>query len=189
MRVCTLFERFMKHEIDMDLMIRSLNPNDWQQVREIYQEGILTENATFETQTPQWEEWDETHIKECRFAALVDDQIVGWAALSRVSSRCIYAGVAEVSIYVKRSEQRKSIGRALLQTIIKASEQEGYWTLQAGIFPENEASLVLFTSQGFREVGFRERISELNSVWRDVILLERRSKVVGSNTGEEMTYQ
>ena len=118
-----------------------------------------------------------------------DDQIVGWAALSRVSSRCIYSGVAEVSIYVKHSEQRKGVGRALLQTIISESEQEGYWTLQAGIFSENEASLALFTSQGFREVGFREQIGELNSVWRDVTLLERRSKVVGICTGEEITNQ
>lgn len=167
----------MKDSIIIDKMLQK----DWDQVREIFLEGIATGNATFQKDAPSWEAWDNDHIKECRIVARLDDNVLGWAALSPVSSRCVYAGVAEVSIYVSRNNGIKGIGSKLLQSLIEISEQNGYWTLQSGIFPENIPSLKLHVKYGFREVGRRERIGKLDGVWRDIILLERRSYKVGIN--------
>jgi phosphinothricin acetyltransferase len=152
---------------------------DWDTVRAIYCEGIATGNATFETDAPAWEAWDRGHLRACRLVAKIDGRVVGWAALSPVSGRCVYAGVAEVSIYVSASARGQGIGRALLAALVEASERAGLWTLQAGIFPENAASLALHRAHGFRKVGRRERIGQINGVWRDVALMERRSQVVG----------
>jgi len=153
-------------------------PEHWGAVRKIYAEGIATSNATFEAELPDWEKWDGTHRKDCRLVA-VDDAVLGWAALSPVSVRHVYRGVAEVSVYVAGAARGRGIGKALLETLVEQSESHGIWTLQAGIFPENSASIALHKSCGFREVGVRQRIGALNSVWRDVRLLERRSPNVG----------
>ncbi len=160
----------------MRLSIEEMKDEHWPTVRAIYQEGIAGANATFETQAPEWEEWDRTHLHEGRLVAKMDGAVVGWAALSPVSSRPGYAGVAEVSIYVATSAREKGIGKALLQALIEVSERAGLWTLQGGIFPENEASIALHRSCGFREVGLRERIGRLHGVWKDVVLMERRAK-------------
>jgi L-amino acid N-acyltransferase YncA len=163
----------------LEYTVDIMQPGDWLEVRAIYQEGIATGNATFETETPGWDQWDSSHIPEGRFVARAGRGILGWAALSPVSSRCVYAGVAEVSIYVGQQYSGRGIGRALLEALVVWSEQNGLWTLQAGIFPENEASRALHKKCGFREVGRRERLGQMKGVWRDVLLLERRSKVVG----------
>jgi len=163
----------------MSVIVRKMRDEDWAAVQSIYREGIATGNATFEVGTPEWEEWDRNHLRDGRFVAINEGQMVGWVALSPVSSRGVYAGVAEVSIYVTSSARDKGIGKALLRALIEESEHKGLWTLQAGIFPENEASIALHKACGFREVGYRERIGQMNSMWRDVILMERRSKVVG----------
>ena len=157
-----------------------LVPAHYEQVDAIYLEGIATGNATFQTEGKTWEEWDSSHLTSCRLAALDADTIMGWAALSPVSSRCVYAGVAEVSVYVAGSAQSKGIGKALLQALVAESEAAGIWTLQAGIFPENKASIALHESCGFRIVGTRERIGKMHTgQWRDTMLLERRSSTVG----------
>jgi L-amino acid N-acyltransferase YncA len=163
----------------MDITIEQMTPQDWDAVRTIYLEGIATRNATFETEAPGWEKWERDHRRDCRLVARKGDRMVGWAALSPVSGRCVYAGVASLSIYVAEVARGQGVGKALLQALIAASEQQGIWTLEAGIFPENEASLALHTSCGFRMVGRRERIGQMDGVWRDVIFLERRSQVVG----------
>jgi L-amino acid N-acyltransferase YncA len=163
----------------MDYVIEGMKPSDWEQVRAIYVEGIATRSATLETEAPSWERWDAAHLADPRLVARAGDHILGWAALSPVSSRCVYAGVAEVSVYVGARFTRRGIGRALLETLIALSEQSGIWTLQAGVFPENVASLALCEQCGFREVGRRERLGKLDGVWRDVLLLERRSRVAG----------
>lgn len=163
----------------MGFTVDKMQSEDWGAVRSIYQEGIATGNATFETDAPEWQEWDRSHLRDCRFVARREGQVVGWGALSPVSSRCVYAGVAEVSIYVTASARGEGIGKTLLRTLIEASERQGIWTLQAGVFPENEASIALHMACGFREVGYREKIGQMNGHWRDVILLERRSEVVG----------
>ena len=163
----------------MDITIEQMTPQDWDAVRTIYLEGVATRNATFETEAPGWEKWERDHRRDCRLVARKGDRMVGWAALSPVSGRCVYAGVASLSIYVAEVARGQGVGKALLQALIAASEQQGIWTLEAGIFPENEASLALHTSCGFRMVGRRERIGQMDGVWRDVIFLERRSQVVG----------
>ncbi len=163
----------------MNLHIRPMTAEDWPQVREIYLEGMATANATFETEAPDWQLWDARHVSKCRLLAALDGQPAGWAALSPVSSRRVYAGVAEVSVYISASARGRGVGKALLAALIRESEQYGFWTLQAGIFPENSASLALHQSLGFRRVGIRERIGRLGQRWRDVILMERRSPVVG----------
>jgi phosphinothricin acetyltransferase len=151
----------------------------WTQVKAIYEEGITSKIATFETKAPTWEEWDSSHLSHCRLVMVTGKIVIGWAALTLVSSRCVYAGVAEVSIYVKGSERGQGIGSVLLNELIKQSEKEHIWTLQAGIFPENKASLQLHYNNGFRLVGRRERIVKLNGNWKDVLLLERRSLITG----------
>jgi L-amino acid N-acyltransferase YncA len=163
-----------------DLNIQELRPDDWDAVRAIYRQGIATGNTTFETEVPTWEGWDAGHLAACRLVASKEGQIVGWAALSPVSGRCVYAGVTEVSIYVAADARGQGVGKALLAALVEASEQQGIWTLQAGIFPENEASIALHKRCGFRVVGRRERLGQMDGVWRDVLLMERRSDVVGA---------
>lgn len=163
----------------MQFIIETMQASDWEQVRTIYLEGIKTGNATFETNAPDWEAWNAAHLPFGRLVARADISVIGWAALTTVSSRCVYAGVAEVSIYVGASARGQGIGRALLPRLIEESERHGIWTLQAGILRENTASLALHQACGFREVGFRERLGKLHGVWRDVIQLERRSRTVG----------
>jgi L-amino acid N-acyltransferase YncA len=163
----------------MDFTIEAMRLNDWPAVEKIYLEGIAEGNATFETKSPGWEKWNAGHHTHSRLVARAGDRIAGWAALSPVSSRQVYRGVAEVSIYVAESVRGKGIGKALLAELIHHSEQNGMWTLQAGIFPENVASIALHKSFGFREVGVRERIGQLGDRWRNTVLLERRSPIVG----------
>jgi phosphinothricin acetyltransferase len=153
-----------------------MRASDWEQVRSIYLEGIRSGHSTFETDAPAWEKWDEAHLQFARFVMRDADRVVGWAALSPVSKRNVYRGVAEVTVYVTESVRGQGIGRALLQALIESSEKHGFWTLQASIFPENTASIELHVRCGFREVGRRESIAMLNGVWRDTILFERRSK-------------
>jgi phosphinothricin acetyltransferase len=152
---------------------------DWPAVRAIYLEGIATGHATFETAVPGWEKWNADHLPDCRLVARAGDTVQGWAALSAVSGRCVYAGVAEVSLYIGASYRGHGIGRALLEALIEQSEAKGLWTLQAGIFPENQASLALHQKCGFRVVGRQEKIGCMNGDWRDVIRLERRSRKIG----------
>lgn len=164
----------------MVLVIDPMQTQDWPAVRAIYREGIATGNATFEMEEPEWEAWDQDHIPECRLVARADGQVIGWAALSSVSDRCVYGGVGEVSVYVASSARGQGTGRELLQALVRESERHGYWTLQAGIFPENVASIRLHEKCGFRRVGTRERLGKLQGIWRDVVFLERRSQVVGT---------
>lgn len=161
-----------------DMEIRKLTAEDWQQVELIYQKGIDTGNATFQTSAPAWQYWDNSHLKSCRIVVENDRHIIGWAALTPVSSRCVYAGVAEVSVYVDPAHSGKGIGLILLNELVKQSEAEGIWTLQAGIFPENTASLRIHEKAGFRILGIREKIGKQNGIWRDTALLERRSPLI-----------
>ena len=163
----------------MHYTIEAAKKSDWSQIRSIYLEGITTGQATFETGVPAWEKWHAEHLVQGRLVVRSGEIVIGWAALSPVSGRCVYAGVAEVSIYIGEKYRGQGVGQALLAALIAVSEQMDLWTLQAGIFPENKASLALHKKAGFREVGRRERIGQLNGVWRDVMLLERRSKTVG----------
>jgi phosphinothricin acetyltransferase len=163
----------------MESIISNMETNDWEQVRSIYLEGIRTGQATLETEAPGWEKWDSSHLSECRLVARCGETVAGWAALSPVSSRHVYSGVMEVSVYVAAKFRGMGIGSGLLDALITCSEQHGIWTLQAGILAENESSLMLHKRCGFREVGRRERIGKLNGTWRDVILLERRSEIAG----------
>jgi len=159
--------------------IRELTPADWEDVSAIYLEGIATGQATFEVVAPSWEDWNVDHLSFARLVAFSQEgTIEGWAALSSVSNRSAYSGVTEVSVYVASDARGKGIGRALLEELIQQSEKNGVWTLQASIFPENVTSVALHKSCGFREVGVRERIGKLNGVWRDTVLLERRSQTV-----------
>jgi L-amino acid N-acyltransferase YncA len=158
--------------------IRDLRPGDWPAVRAIYEEGIRSGDATFETETPSWERWDAAH-PELRLVAERDGSVVGWAALSPASPRRCYRGVGDVSVYVTEQARGAGLGRTLLEELVERSEQAGYWTLTAGVFPENEPSLRLHKACSFRQVGVRERIGESGGVWRDVVLLERRSRAVG----------
>jgi phosphinothricin acetyltransferase len=157
-----------------------MTPADWRDVRVIYEQGIATGNATFERQAPEWAAWDAGHLAAPRLVAHDGDAVLGWAALSPVSKRAVYAGVAEVSVYVDDRARGRGVGRALLERLIADSEHHGLWTLQAGIFPENQASLGLHQTCGFRVVGRRERIGAMDDQWRDVLLLERRSTVTGT---------
>ena len=161
----------------MKIEIRPLWAEDWEAVRSIYLDGIATGQATFETSAPSWASWDSEHLASSRFVAVSDQTCAGWAALSPVSSRLVYAGVAEVSIYVASRFRGQGIGRALLARLIEDSERNGIWTLQASIFSENVASSALHKSCGFRQVGVRERIGKLKGVWRSTVLFERRSQL------------
>ncbi|MGB2873934.1 MAG: N-acetyltransferase family protein [Gaiellaceae bacterium] len=158
--------------------ICDLRPTDWREVAEIFREGIETGNATFETEVPCWEAWSSTHFAEHRLVAIRERRVVGWIALARVSPRACYAGVAEVSAYVGAEARGEGVGASLLAAVIDSSERAGIWTLQTGVFPENDASLGLLQRFRFRVVGTQERIGQLHGVWRDVVLLERRSEVI-----------
>lgn len=161
------------------MQIRAMKPSDWEAVARIYAEGIATGYATFEKEVPSWEEWDRNHLKECRLVAVDKGRVLGWAALSPVSSRCVYGGVAEVSVYVGRKARGRRVGLALMHLLISESEAAGLWTLQSGIFPENKASIVLHEKVGFRKIGVRERVGKLDDEWKDNVIFERRSKTVG----------
>ena len=157
-----------------------MNTEDWVAVKRIYEEGITTGFATFETTVPTYAQWDDAHVESCRIVAEWDGSLMGWAALSPVSSRCVYGGVAEVSVYVSRNARGKGIGKTLMSRLIKESENAGYWTLQSGIFPENKASIKLHKNVGFRLLGQRERIGKTSQGdWKDNLIFERRSKKVG----------
>lgn len=161
-------------------VVEEMSEGDWQEVRAVYAEGIATGQATFEAEPPAWAEWDAAHLPFARLVARTDvGGVRGWAALGPVSRRRVYAGVAETSVYVGQSSRGLGVGRALLEALVEAAERNGVWTLQAGIFPENVASLRLHERCGFRVVGRRERIGKLQGRWRDTLLLERRSRVVG----------
>jgi phosphinothricin acetyltransferase len=162
-----------------EVRVEAMGPADWPEVRRIYAEGIATGNATLESVPPPWESWDGAHRPDCRYVARAGEQTLGWAALSRVSERCAYGGVAEVSVYVAESARGRGVGRRLLEELVRGSEEAGVWTLQAGIFPENVASIAIHSLCGFRVVGVRERLGKLDGIWRDVMLLERRSSRVG----------
>ena len=159
--------------------IAALVPGDWDDVARIYAEGIATRLATFETEVPSWQAWDGAHLAEHRLMAREDGRAAGWAALAPVSSRCVYAGVAEVSVYVAAAARGHGVGTALLSALVASSEVGGVWTLEAGILPENEASVRMHERCGFRVVGRRERLGRMDGEWRDVLLLERRSRVAG----------
>lgn len=159
--------------------IINLLPEHWEAVKKIYEEGIATGHATFEIVAPSWEEWNKSHLAPCRIVALENGEMAGWAALTPVSGRCAYAGAAEESVYISEKFRGKGIGKKILQHLIDESEKNNFWTLQAGIFPENKASIKIHRDCGFRVVGTRERIGRLNGEWRDVWLLERRSAKVG----------
>ena len=158
--------------------VDQMRASDWEQVHAIYLEGVRTGDATFETEAPSWERWDEGHLLFGRLVLREGAAVLGWAALSPVSKREVYRGVAEVTVYVAEGARGRGIGRALLAALIAESERNGIWTLQASIFPENTASVELHRRCGFREVGRRERIAKLHGVWRDTLLFERRSDAV-----------
>jgi L-amino acid N-acyltransferase YncA len=169
----------------MDNGIDPMRPDDWEEVRAIYLEGIATGQATFESHAPEWEKWDSSHVAAPRLVVKRNGRIAAWASLSRVSARQVYAGVAEVSVYVGADFRGQGIGSSLLASLIQASEQKGFWTLQAGIFPENVTSIELHKKHSFRVLGVREKVGkmtfgELKGIWRDVVLMERRSKVTGT---------
>lgn len=159
--------------------IKRLRQEHYPEVAQIYLHGIRTGNATFQTDAPIWEEWTKSHLEHSRIVAVQNGRVLGWAALTPVSGRCVYAGVAEVSVYVTDSLKGRGIGTQLLKNLIAESEKNNIWTLQAGIFPENAASLKIHENLGFRKIGLRERIGQMNGKWRDTVLLERRSTVVG----------
>ena len=162
-----------------EIKLDQMTDKSWADVARIYESGIATKNATFQTEAPDWESWDKAHRKDCRLIAIINDKIVGWAALSPVSSRCVYAGVAEVSVYVDSDFRGMGIGDKLMDSLIKQSELNDIWTLQAGVFPENIASIRLHHKHGFRTIGIKERVGKMDKTWRDVAMLERRSSTVG----------
>lgn len=164
----------------MSYQINEMGKLYWQQVANIYLEGIKTGIATFQTIIPTWEQWNSSHISSCRLVAQLGDDILGWCALSPTSSRCVYEGVAEVSIYISEKYKGQGIGKGLLTNLIKLSEENGFWTLQSGIISENAASISLHEKCGFRKIGIREKVAKMNNErWLDTILMECRSKKVG----------
>ena len=160
------------------LEVRDLGPGDWPAVREIFEQGLAGRNATFETEAPSWDAWDASQLDSHRYVAVEDGRVVGWVAAHPVSSRPCYRGVVEHSVYVHDAFQGRAIGRVLLERLFESTEAAGIWTIQTGIFPENEASLALHERCGFRVVGTQERLGKLDGVWRDVVVLERRSEVI-----------
>ncbi|MGE5689003.1 MAG: N-acetyltransferase family protein [Pseudomonadota bacterium] len=163
----------------LELRVDDLAPDDWPAVAAIFGDGIATGNATFETEVPSWEAWDASHLPAPRLVGRRGGRVVAWAALSPYSARPVYAGVAEESVYVAHGLRGRGVGRTLLDALVRRSEEAGIWTLQAGIFPENLASIRLHAACGFRVVGVRERLGRLGGVWRDVVLMERRREETG----------
>ncbi len=166
------------------MIFRSIEKKDWEKISKIYQQGIDTGLATFETSVPDWDHWDKAHLDTCRVLVEDSGEVLGWAALSPVSDRCVYGGVGEVSVYVSDNAKGKGIGLKLLNRLIVLSEEEGLWSLQSGIFSDNTPSIRLHEKAGFRKIGIREKIGQLNGEWKDNLLMERRSKVVGVNKNE-----
>jgi phosphinothricin acetyltransferase len=164
--------------VSADTLVVGLRPEHWPAVERIYEEGIATGIATFETSSPSWERWDAAHLPDHRFVALRYDGVVGWVAAVPVSDRCVYAGVVEHSVYVSEDARGQGVGRLLLERLVSSTDAAGIWTIQSGIFPENVPSVRLHERVGFRIVGRRERLGKLNGEWRDVLLLERRSSTV-----------
>ncbi|MCO4822221.1 MAG: N-acetyltransferase [Flavobacteriaceae bacterium] len=162
----------------MEIAVRSLIPSDFLKVASIYKAGIATGMATFETKVPSWDVWDNKYIDTCRIVAEVEGQVVGFAVLSQVSQREVYSGVAEVSVYVAEAFRGKGVGKLLLRQLVSMSETNGYWTLQAGIFPKNLSSIKLHEACGFRILGVREKIGQSHGIWYDNVLMERRSKII-----------
>ncbi len=156
------------------MLVRPLHPDDYPAVAAVFAEGIATGLATFETEVPGWDEWDAAHLPDHRFVAELDGEVVGWIAIVPYSRRAVYRGVGEESVYVAERARGRGVGRALLETVIESARNGGLWMLQAGVFTDNGASLALHRALGFREVGIRERIGQLDGVWRDVVLLELR---------------
>jgi phosphinothricin acetyltransferase len=163
------------------LLIKEMCESHWPEVAQIYKQGIVTGFATFEKEVPSYVKWNKNHLSVCRLVAIRDDKIVGWAALSPVSGRSVYGGVAEVSVYVAESDRGSGIGKLLMEELIVSSEKEGFWTLQSGIFPENKGSIQLHEKVGFRFLGKREKIGRLDGTWKDNLLFERRRKIIGVN--------
>jgi L-amino acid N-acyltransferase YncA len=161
------------------MKIELLTKKHWTEVKAIYESGIATGNANFTHSVPEWEKWDNAHVKNCRLIAIENDKVLGWAALTAVSDNCMFTGVAEVSVYVAENWRGKGIGKQLLKELAKLSEENNFWTLESRIFSENLASIKIHEENGFRIVGSRERIGQLNGIWRDTLLLERRSIKVG----------
>ncbi len=160
------------------MQIVDLQPQHWPLVEQIYNEGIQSRNATFETDTPSWKSWDDSHLKTCRYVALIENDVAGWAALLPISNREVYKGVAEVSIYVGKIFLYQGVGKALLKHLIVKSEEAGFWTLQTVLFPENITSYKLHFGEGFREVGYREKVGKHFGEWRNTVLMERRSNKI-----------
>ncbi|GAC1304527.1 MAG: GNAT family N-acetyltransferase [Mucilaginibacter sp.] len=159
--------------------IEPLTKKHWPEVKAIYKSGVATGDANFSFAEPDWNSWDKAHVKNCRLVALDDNVVLGWVALTAITNQCVFAGVAEVSIYVAENARGRGIGKQLLRAVIDESEKNNFWTLEARIFPENVASVKIHEENGFRIIGSRERIGQLNGVWRDTLLLERRSVKVG----------
>jgi L-amino acid N-acyltransferase YncA len=168
----------LRNNPGMRVAVTALEPGHWADVERIYLQGVATRNATFETSAPSWEAWDRAHLAGLRLVALDGDSVVGWTALSPVSDRCVYGGVAEESVYVAENARGNGVGRLLLEELIRRSEAAGIWTIQTGVFPENEASIRLHERVGFRVLGVREKLGKLDGIWRDVVFLERRSPSV-----------
>lgn len=162
-----------------DLIIEPMLPEHWNSVLKIYKEGINTGIATFETELPSWDKWHGNHMKTCRLIAKIDREIIGWAALSPVSSRHVYRGVAEVTVYIAKKVWGNKLGNKLMLALIDESEKNGFWTLQSVIFSENKASIALHSKVGFRRVGFREKVGFIDGQWKNNVIMERRSKVIG----------
>ncbi|UII81202.1 GNAT family N-acetyltransferase [Flagellimonas sp. CMM7] len=163
------------------MQVRKMKASDWEDVSQIYAQGIATGFATFEQTIPSYEIWDQAHVKQCRLIAEENGEILGWAALSPVSSRCVYGGIGEVSVYIGATSRGKGVGKLLLEQLISESEKAGFWTIQSGIFPENEASIYLHKKVGFRFIGKRERVGKLHGVWKDNLLFEKRSETIGTD--------
>ncbi len=163
----------------MNASVREFKPDDWNEVRHIYEQGLLTRNATFETQVPEYGEWIKKFHPHLLWVAMSDQKVIGWAGLQPVSTRKVYEGVVEVTIYIHHASAGKGIGTALMEHLISESEKAGIWTLYSSIFPENTASIRLHLNNGFREIGYREKIAQLDGEWRNTVLFERRSKKVG----------
>lgn len=164
----------------MELLIRPMNEQDWPDIAEIYRQGIATGKATFQSEIPEYKDWNTSHLSICRFVAIIDEKVAGWVALSGVSSRCVYQGVAEVSVYIAGVNRNNGVGQKLLNYLIKQSEKDGIWTLQSGVMDDNLASIHLHEICGFRNVGYREKIGrDISGHWRNTVLMERRSGSVG----------